>query len=129
MAGEESGPARDDYWRALEEGRLTFQRCEACSEAWLPPRAECPHCWSPRWRREDASGRGTLLSWVVYHTAFQPEFKERLPYNVATVRLEEGPQLVTNIVDLPSDADVLDRPVSLVIERDHERALPRFRLA
>lgn len=128
MAGDETGPARDSYWQALGEGRLTFQHCQACDESWLPPRSECPHCWSTDWAWRDASGRGTVLSWVVYHTAFQPEFKDRLPYNVATVRLEEGPQLVTNILDLPPATDVLDRPVTLAIEREGDRALPRFRL-
>jgi hypothetical protein len=45
------------------------------------------------------------------------------------IELAEGPRLITNIVNLEgSEEHVIDRPVSLVIETDHERALPRFRL-
>lgn len=40
-----------------------------------------------------------LHSWVVYHVAFHPDFRERLPYNVALVELDEGPRLITNIID------------------------------
>jgi hypothetical protein len=45
------------------------------------------------------------------------------------IELDEGPRLISNVVDLPaSSVDVIDRPVKLTIEIDHERALPRFKL-
>jgi uncharacterized protein len=129
MEGGHETP-REVYWRMLEQGRFQFQRCRRCGEAWLPPREDCPSCWSPEWAWEDASGRGRLVSWVVFHTAFHEVFEKRLPYNVAVVELEEGPRLITNIVSLPgADEDPTDRPVSLAIETDHGKALPRFRLA
>jgi uncharacterized OB-fold protein len=127
-AATEASPG-DAYWQALEAGRLAFQRCDACANAWLPPRTECPRCWSAQWRWEEASGAGHVVSWVVYHVAFDPRFKERLPYNVAVVELAEGPRLVTNLIDLPPGENLIDRPVSLVIERDHDRSLPRFKLS
>jgi uncharacterized protein len=118
------------YWRTLGEGRFQFQRCASCGHAWLPPREDCPCCWSREWQWQDASGLGTVVSWVVFHTAFHEAFEKRLPYNVAVVELAEGPRLITNIVGLQNSScdNLVDRPVSLVIERDHERALPRFRL-
>jgi uncharacterized protein len=120
----------ETYWRTLAEGRFRFQRCVSCGHAWLPPREDCPCCWSPKWKWQNASGLGTLVSWVVFHTAFHEAFEKRLPYNVAVVELTEGPRLITNIVGLENSSrgDMIDRPVSLVIEREHERALPRFRL-
>jgi uncharacterized OB-fold protein len=121
---------RDAYWRMLEEGRFRFQRCASCGHAWLPPREDCPSCWSSQWRWEEARGRGKLVSWVVFHTAFDEAFELRVPYNVAVVELDEGPRLITNIVNLPgADEDPTDRPVSLTIEADHGRSLPRFKLA
>lgn len=122
--------ARDAFWRKIGDGHLHFQRCGRCNNAWLPPREDCPSCWSPEWRWEEASGRGKLVSWVVFHTAFHEAFETRLPYNVAVVELDEGPRLISNVVDLPdSGIDVVDRPVSLTIETDHGRMLPRFKLA
>jgi len=117
------------YWGYLEGGQFRFQHCRACANAWLPARSQCPKCWSPDWEWEDASGGGRVVSWVVFHTAFHEAFKERLPYNVAVVELEEGPRLITNLTNLQdAPGDVTDKPVRLVIERDMDRALPRFRL-
>lgn len=115
------------YWDALAQGHLAFQRC-AAGHAWLPARKHCPTCLGDAagWHR--ASGRGRLVSWVVYHTAYHPAFASRLPYNVALVELEEGPRLITNIVD-PNEALRGDAPVVLAIEQEGGVALARFRMA
>ena len=121
---------QDTYWRNLEEGKLRYQHCSACGNRWLPARTECPHCWSAEWDWRDAAGEGRVVSWVVFHTAFHEAFKDRTPYNVAVVELVEGPRLITNIVDpLKTEDEIIDRRCVLEIQRDHERALPRFRLA
>ena len=85
------------YWAALAEGRLTLQRC-ACGLCWMPPRAACPTCLGSHWTWETAHGGGHLKSWVIYHVAFHDAFRDRLPYNVALVELDEGVRLITNIV-------------------------------
>ena len=115
------------FWDALRDGHLVFQRC-GCGHAFLPARRHCPACLRPDPRWERASGKGRLVSWVVYHTAYHPAFESRLPYNVALVELAEGPRLLTNIVD-PSEALVADAPVELKIEWEGDAALARFRLS
>lgn len=115
------------YWESLKQGRLMFQRCE-CGHAWLPARRECPSCLGDKLRWEQACGRGRLVSWVVYHTAYHDAFKHRLPYNVAIVELEEGPRLITNMVD-PHERLVCDTAVELRVESDEGIALARFALS
>ena len=115
------------FWNALREGKLVFQRC-GCGHAFLPARSHCPACLRPDPLWERASGKGRLVSWVVYHTAYHPAFESRLPYNVALVQLAEGPRLLTNIVD-PNEALVADAPVELKIEWEGDAALARFRLS
>lgn len=114
------------YWDALNQGYLVFQRCR-CGHAWLPARRTCPSCLNtdPVWER--ASGRGRLVSWVVYHLAYHEAFANRLPYNVAIVALDEGPQLITNMID---DSSVLkaDAIVNLEIQHEDGLALARFRM-
>ena len=127
IASEAQGPY-ETYRDALESKRLTFQHCKACNNDWLPPREDCPRCWSPDWEWREASGEATVVSWVVYHTAFDKRFAGRLPYNVALVDLDEGPRMVTNLVSLPDGEDVIGRRAELVFEEDHGRMLPRFRL-
>ncbi len=112
------------YWSALDKGHLAFQRC-TCGNAWLPARHECPSCLGSDVRWEMASGRGHVVSWVVYHSAYHDAFKDRLPYVVAIVELDEGPRMITTFVG-PREALRRDLPVSLVIEREQNFALARF---
>ncbi len=126
----EPTPLTQPYWDALKSGRLVFPRCKSCDHAWLPTRSECPRCLGDRWEWETASGRGKVVSWVVYHHAYHEAFKVRLPYMVAVVELAEGPRLITNIVNLPHGNSIaLDSPVVLKIEEEEGFALARFALA
>lgn len=114
------------YWEALRNGHLVIQRCK-CGHAFLPARRHCPSCLreEPQWER--ASGKGVLISWVVYHVAYHPAFESRLPYNVALVQLDEGPQLLTNILG-PNENISAGAQVELEIEREGEVSLARFRM-
>jgi uncharacterized OB-fold protein len=54
-------------------------------------------------------------------------FRDRLPYNVTLVELDEGPRLITNIVN-PEAGMKAERPVELRIQDEHGVALARFAL-
>jgi uncharacterized OB-fold protein len=49
----------------------------------------------------DASGQGEVYSHTTVHRSPLPDVE--VPYVVALVRLDEGPVLLTNIVDCPPD--------------------------
>jgi len=117
----------EPHWLGLKSGVLRYQAC-ACGHSWLPPRAFCPHCLGADWAWREASGKGKIVSWVVYHTAYHPAFKDKLPYNVAIVELEEGPRLITNILDA-NDRLSVDAQVRLEIDTSRETPLAQFRLA
>ncbi|EJN06741.1 OB-fold domain-containing protein [Phyllobacterium sp. YR531] len=117
------------YWDGLAEGKLRYQCCEACGNTWLPSRANCPKCLAadPKWR--EASGRGRVISWVVYHTAYTDHLKARVPYDVTLVELDEGPRLLTNVIDSEAGKKLTpDAPVALSIESEEGVSIPRFRL-
>ena len=120
----EPTPLSKPYWDALGDGRLTFQRCRKCRHSWLPPRAECPECLAAEWDWATASGKGRVISWVIYHHAYHEAFKDKLPYNVTLVELDEGPRLITNIVN--PEGIAAERKVKLEIEDEHGVALARF---
>lgn len=115
------------YWKALSEGCLVFQRCKNCGHAWLPPRTECSVCLCDEVAWEAASGGGRVVSWVIYHHAFNSAFRDRLPYNVVLVELDEGPRLISNIVN-EGDGLAIEKRVELVLEQEHGVAVARFRL-
>ena len=114
------------YWEGLREGRLRVQRC-GCGHAWLPTRRECPSCLRDGARWEDCSGRGSVLSWVVYHTAYHPAFESRLPYHVALIELDEGPRLLSRVLDGHERLQGGLR-VELAVSWEDGLALPTFRL-
>ena len=120
-----STPA-DVHRHAMDEGRLTYQAC-ACGHAWLPPRTECPSCLDSTWVWKVAVGRARLVSWVVYFVAYDEAFKNKLPYNVAIVELEEGPRLISNIDGCPDGTGlVVDMPLTLTMVREGTTPLARF---
>jgi uncharacterized protein len=119
-------PITNAYWQSLEAGRLTYQHC-ACGHRWLPPRTECPSCLGTDWSWRDASGRGKLVSWVVYFVAYDEAFKAKLPYNVAIVELEEGVRLISNITGCPDGQGLeLNMPLELAVEHEGDVVLARF---
>src|SRR5262249_49387232 len=121
----EPTPLSQPYWDALKQGRLTFQKCRHCGHAWLPARAECPECLRAEWDWTNASGKGRVVSWVIYHHAYHEEFKARVPYNVTLVELDEGPRMITNVVN-PELGIAAERKVALKIEDESGVAVARF---
>ena len=83
-------------------GELRLQRCRACSRTYFPPQPFCPACASADIEIVRASGRGSLYSYVITHRA-APGFEA--PYVIAEVELEEGPGLLSNLVDVAPDPD------------------------
>ncbi|MGY1498729.1 Zn-ribbon domain-containing OB-fold protein [Streptomyces sp. QTS52] len=87
------------YWDAAAEGRLLLRRCGGCGRAHHYPREFCPYCWSEDVVWETASGLATLYTWSVVHRNDLPPFGERTPYVAAVVDLDEGPRMMTEVVD------------------------------
>jgi hypothetical protein len=90
-------PETRPFWEAAAEGRLLVKRCDDCGVCHYYPRDGCPFCGSVRTSWREASGIGTVYSFSVMRRA-------EVPYIVAYVTLEEGPTMLTNIVDTDADA-------------------------
>jgi uncharacterized protein len=101
------------YWDAARERRLLLKRCADCGRAHFYPRPFCPYCWSKAVEWEDASGRATLYTWSVVYRNDLPPFHERVPYVAAVVDLEEGPRMMTNVVDIDFDALRIGMPLEV----------------
>jgi uncharacterized OB-fold protein len=116
------------FWESARAGRLTLQRCKNCGQWRYPPARHCYRCLSDEAEWAPVSGRGTVYSFVVFHQAFHPAFKEQVPYNVAVVELVEGPRLVSNIVDCRNEEIYVGMPVEAVYEPvTDEVTLVKFR--
>nr|CAD6630340.1 DNA-binding protein [arsenite-oxidising bacterium NT-25] len=117
------------YWDGLAAGQLRYQHCRHCGNNWLPAREHCPQCLSPEPEWQVSSGKGVVVSWIVYHHAYAPHLAARLPYDVTIVELAEGPRILTNIVNGAAGKKLTTgAEVELAIEVEEGVSLPRFRL-
>ena len=95
-------PETQHFWDGTQAGELRLQRCDACANIYFPPRPFCP-----------APG-------------FTP------PYAIAVVELDEGPRLMSNIVDCPQTPEALELDMRLEVafeKLDDNVTLPLFRPA
>lgn len=118
------------FWDGTAEGKLLLPRCEDCQSVIWYPRPFCPECASTRVSWVQASGRGTVYSFTVNRrgSADLPEYRNSGTYVLAYVQLEEGPRVMTNIVDCDPDSVRIGQSVEVVFhDTGQGTALPRFR--
>ena len=102
-------PETQPFWDATAAGKPLIKRCAACGEKHYYPRAICPFCGSDRTAWMDVSGRGVVYSYSVFRRA-------PIPYAIAYVTLDEGPTMMTNIVDCDLDTIRIGQPVRVTFK-------------
>ncbi|MBI2964477.1 MAG: Zn-ribbon domain-containing OB-fold protein [Deltaproteobacteria bacterium] len=105
------------YWEGARLGKLMLQRCRRCRTAIHYPRPWCSACWSTDLDWVEAAGRGRVVTFTVVH---QPPFEAYagdVPYVLAVVKLDEGPQMMANVLGIEPAAMRVDLPVRVVFER------------
>jgi uncharacterized protein len=122
------------WWEGCGRGEIVLQRCTSCGLVQHKPRANCVRCLTATVEHFVASGRGTVHTFTVTHQNIAPPFSGQLPYVLAYVELEEGPRVLTNIVDCdPADVRIGQAVVAdfAASPRDDGEpfAVPRFRPA
>ena len=85
------------YFDALAEGRFEIPRCRDCRKFHFFPRLCCPYCGSQALDWTAPSGQGTLYSVTIVRA------REGADYTVVLVDLDEGPRLMSRVVDMPVD--------------------------
>jgi len=115
-----TSPEVKAFWDALADGRFLVRRCTDCSRAHWYPRGVCPFCFSGKTEWVEGSGRGTIYSYSVMR-------RVQTPYAIAYVTLEEGPTMMTNIVDCSFDDLRIGQAVRLAIQKRADGlSLPMF---
>ena len=123
-------PEVKPFWDATAEGRLVLPRCVECQAIVWYPRPFCPACGSLKVEWVQASGRGTVYSFTVNRRgqADLPAYRDAGVYVLAYVELDEGPRVMTNIVDCDPDSVRIGQRVEVVFhDTGQGSALVRFR--
>jgi uncharacterized protein len=118
------------FWEACARHELYLQKCGVCATIRFYPRALCPSCLSSKTEYLRASGRGTVYTFTVTYQNQAAGFRDELPYVMAYVELDEGPRILTNVVNTPADTVTIGMPVEVVFEDvDEGLAIPKFQRA
>lgn len=108
------------FWDATAEDKLLLKKCNACGEIHYYPRSICPFCFSDDTVWIEASGKGIIYSYSVIR-------KAEVPYVIAYVTLQEGPTMMTNIIDCDIDSVRIDMAVKVsFVDTGEGTALPMF---
>ena len=122
MSSQNWNPEIEVVTRAAAEGRLLLKVCRDCGESHYYPRTICPFCFSARTDWRVSGGLGTIYSFSIQRRA-------EVPFVMAYVTLDEGPTMMTWIVDSPALETVsIGQRVELVFRAADSGALaPMFR--
>jgi uncharacterized OB-fold protein len=106
----------EPFWEGTRIGELRVQRCNDCGQWRWTPQVGCPRCLSENTEWRAASGLGELYSYTVIHRPVDPSrFGE--PYVLAVVQLDEGPYMLTNMVECELEDLQVGMRVSVRFER------------
>ncbi len=120
-------PETKEYWAATGQGRLLVKQCADCDSLIWYPRGICPQCGSLHTDWLQVSGRGRIYSYTVNHRG-EGAFQGASPFVLAYVELDEGPRMMTNIVEADGADLAVGLPVEVVFHDTGDgAALPRFR--
>jgi uncharacterized OB-fold protein len=115
------------FWEGCRSGELLVQRCGHCAHLRYPASIICPECLSRDSEWTAVSGRGKVFSFVVFHRAYHPAWEGKVPYNVSLIELDEGPIMLSNVVDVDNAKLAVGQPVRVAFEKlDDELAIPVF---
>lgn len=120
------------FWDGTRAGKLLIQRCKACGTLRHPPGPCCPKCQSFEWDALEASGRGTIYSFVVMHYPEVPPFD--YPNPIGLIELEEGTRLIAQLTGIKPDDVKIGTKVQVEFNRfeagapdgDDDIVLPQF---
>jgi hypothetical protein len=115
------------FWEGARAGKLLIQRCKGCGTLRHPPGPVCPSCHSFEWDTVEASGRGTVYSFVVMHYPEVAPFDH--PNPIALIELEEGTRLISQLVGVKPGEVRIGEAVQVEFNsfNDGELVLPQFR--
>jgi uncharacterized OB-fold protein len=119
--------ANRPYWDGAREGELRLQRCTSCGQLRYPISTVCSNCLSTELEWETVSGRGEVYTFGVFRHRYNDAWGDRTPYAVAIVQLQEGPFVISDLVDVDVDEVRVGMPVQVQFDAaTPDVTVPRF---
>ena len=104
------------FWEATKRHELIMPRCTMCDHLFFYPRSECPCCLSSNIAWAPVSGRGRLYSFTIVNQPAHSAFRDDAPHVYAIVQLDEGPRMISNVVECDHADLQVDMPLVAVFD-------------
>ena len=119
------------YWDAARQQQLVVQQCGDCGHRLFPPGANCPKCGSTQLTWQPVSGKGVIYTYTIAHRPPHPVLAEQCPLAIAVVELEEGPRMMSNVIDCDPHTVEVGMQVQVAFEAidDSDMVIPVFKPA
>ncbi len=114
-------PDNQPYWDGARAGKLILGKCLDTGTLFHYPRKVSPFTLSNNVEFVEAKGTGTIYSWSVA--------RGKEPFCVAYVQLDEGPIMLTNIVECDLDGLACGQKVRVRFRETDGAPVPMFVLA
>jgi hypothetical protein len=77
-----------------------------------------------------ASGYGRVSSFTIIRRAVSKAYAAEVPYVIALIELDEGPTMMSNVVEIDPESVTIGLPVEVVFDEwTDEITIPKFRPA
>ena len=121
-------PWAKPFWDATKAGKLVYQHCTNCNKNIFYPRIACPDCFSDEIEWVESQGKGRVYSYTVVESNAPSAFVGDMPYVIAIIKLDDGIQLLSNIVGCDPHSVECEMRVEVTFEKlNDEFTLPKFK--
>lgn len=104
------------FWQSTHEHEMKLQQCSSCGRFRFYPSLACHFCASMDFEWVAISGRGKIHSYTVLERARGTPYEHNTPITIVLVELEEGPIVMSNLIDFEDEDLAIDAPVSVDYE-------------
>lgn len=84
---------------AAEQGIFKLQVCTTCQTVQYPPRDVCSHCLNDDLPWQEVPNGASVVASSTLHHSNEPYFQEKMPWRIATVKLDCGPVAIAHLND------------------------------
>jgi hypothetical protein len=89
----------------------------------------CTSCSASSLEWVESSGSGTVVSWTIVRHPVSEAYAEDVPYVIALIKLQEGPTMMSQIIDCEPESVHSGMQVSVCFQDwTDDVAMPMFRV-
>ena len=116
------------FWEGAKKNKLFIQKSTISKKFFLYSRSFSGVAADEPFEWVESSGKGTIYSFTISHIAGGSEFYvNKTPYIVASILLDEGVRLMSNIVDCDHSIVEIGKNVKVVFKKlDSDLVFPCF---